>query len=74
MGWEIKVRPGKRRTNDARNLLLALTKTNSWRETFCRFLGWDCASSKKKKKMPVMLNVLKLLSRGYFEAWQWESN
>lgn len=72
-GWQIKVRPGKGRANDMRNLLPANRsnfRTNTWRETFC-FLAGTLWQSKKKKK-PVMLYVLKLLPWGFFEVPQWE--
>ncbi len=66
------MRPGKGRTNDMRNLLPVNRtnfKTDSCRETFCLFLGWDSVAVLKK---PVMLYVLKFLPRGVFEVWQWE--
>lgn len=51
MGWKIKVRPGKGRTNDTRNLLPVNRtnfKTNSWGETFSLLLGWDSVAVLKK--------------------------
>lgn len=49
VGWKIKVRPGKGRTNDKRNLSTEPTLKQIAREkTFCLFRGWGSVAVLEK--------------------------